>query len=76
MNVGHYDKAIGILERLIKMEPGQFRNFAQLGLAYAAVGRNDEAVIMFHKSVELEPKFQSQADSYIQQIQVGKMRVK
>ena len=52
-----YEKAIGYLERAIRLDPANAMAFYRLGLAYEGQGRVREAIEAFRKTTELLPTF-------------------
>src|SRR5207249_554496 len=50
-----YDAARSILERDLRQHPDDTRIMSTLGIAYAGVGRTDDAVNMGKRAVELLP---------------------
>lgn len=50
------DKAIPVLERLLKVVPGDAAARAQLGAAYAAIGRMEDAETAFKAALTQDPK--------------------
>jgi len=48
---------IPFYERTLKYAPDSLKIYNNLGLAYAAVGRREEAVTMYKKAVELNPDY-------------------
>jgi tetratricopeptide (TPR) repeat protein len=54
-NQGRYDDAIALSEAVIRVEPTDSRAYLQVGRAYAAKGRDNEAVAAFNKGLQQNP---------------------
>jgi tetratricopeptide (TPR) repeat protein len=54
-NQGRYDDAIALSEAVIPVEPTNSRAYLQAGRAYAAKGRNNEAVAAFNTGLQQNP---------------------
>jgi len=50
-----YERAIQLAEERLRISPGDWRSVGQLGMYYAYVGRNDEAVAQIKKLLENSP---------------------
>ncbi|HVP35681.1 MAG TPA: tetratricopeptide repeat protein [Terriglobales bacterium] len=61
-NQGKIDAALGLLQRVVLLEPGfpEAHNF--LGLAYYKTGKTEEAELEFRKTIELRPDY---VDAYV-----------
>jgi len=55
LKAAYYDSARRILENKVKAQPQEFQFHMQLGLAYAGLGRKEEAIREGKKAVELRP---------------------
>jgi len=51
----HYESAVKILEEKIKEDPEDSRYFSALGIAYAGLGRKEEAIHATQKATEILP---------------------
>ena len=54
IHLGEHARAVPLLERLLEIGPGWAGSFCNLGLAYNAVGRVDEAVGMFRRAIQMD----------------------
>jgi tetratricopeptide (TPR) repeat protein len=54
-NQGRYDDAIALSEAVIRVEPTDSRAYLQAGRAYAAKGRDNEAVAAFNTGLQQNP---------------------
>jgi hypothetical protein len=54
--LGEYDKALLILRRLQKENPGNYNVAANLGTTYELVGKNDSALLFIKKSIAINPE--------------------
>jgi Flp pilus assembly protein TadD len=54
MRLGHFDRALPYLERLVQIDPTP-SGFVALGVSYLSVGRRDEAIATFRHMATLDP---------------------
>lgn len=66
-----FDKAARVWESLVASNPAGYRERAQLGITYAALGRTDDAIREVEKAIEVEPAFKAQGEQILQQIRSG-----
>jgi tetratricopeptide (TPR) repeat protein len=57
MEADHYESAAARLERLAAIEPENAAIFYNLGVVYTFLKREDEALVLFQKSVDLYPNY-------------------
>ena len=57
-----------VYERLIAISPKNPQYYASLATAYANIGRIDDAVDMAHKTVQVDPSFESDARAFIKSL--------
>ena len=50
-----YDEAAGHYQQFLAYRPNDISTLMQLGIAYVALGRPDDAIVQFRRIVELEP---------------------
>ncbi len=55
INNQRYDLAIDLLQRVVKLDPKYKSAWDNLGRAYLALGKNDEAAQAFQKQIEINP---------------------
>lgn len=55
LNAGTYDRAIELLEKIAAQDPGVSAPYINLGIAYAATDKTEEAEAQFKKALELVP---------------------
>jgi tetratricopeptide (TPR) repeat protein/O-antigen ligase len=65
---GDYKKLAMIYENLIKAKPDSPQYHASLAVSYAKLGRLEDAIFQAKEAVRLDPKFESEARSFIQSL--------
>jgi tetratricopeptide (TPR) repeat protein len=55
VDVGKYQEAAGVLEKILAKDPNDHLTHSDLGKVYAAQGRYEEAKQQFQKAIELKP---------------------
>jgi len=51
----HYESAVRLLEEKIKEDPEDSRYYSALGIAYAGLGKKEEAIYSVQKATEILP---------------------
>lgn len=54
LRLGHFDRALPYLERLVQIDPAP-SGFVALGVSYLSLGRRDEAIATFRHMATLDP---------------------
>ncbi len=62
------NRLVPIYEGLVKVAPNKAQYHASLAVAYARVNRIDEAVEQAHLAAQLDPSFEADAKSFVQQL--------
>ena len=67
---GQYDKAIGRLEELVKINPAYTQAQLLLGIAWMNKGDNEKAKAQFQKvkNMDKDPSVQATVDSYLKDL--------
>ncbi len=68
MKQGNYSKIAWAYELLVKSSPENAQYRASLAVAYAKIGKVDEAVEQAREAARLDPKFETEAQSFIQSL--------
>lgn len=63
-----YPKIAWAFERLVAINPKNPQYYASLAAAYVNLGRIDEAVTMAHKTVQVDPSFESEARAFVRNL--------
>ena len=63
-----FGKVVWAYEMLVKSSPDNAQYKATLAVAYARIGKIDKAVEQAHEAAKLDPKFESEARSFVQQM--------
>lgn len=69
-----FDQAVRVWESLVVSNPTGYRERAQLGIAYAALGRKGDAIREVERAIALEPAFKNQGQQILQQIRSRTIR--
>ncbi len=57
-----FDRAIEQFKTIIKISPGMIRAYNALGMCYLNLGKNDKAVAVWKKALEIDPENKSARD--------------
>ena len=63
-----YPRIAYIYEQLVGINPANAQYHASLAVAYARIGKVDEAVVQAKEAARLDPKFTAEAQNFVQQI--------
>lgn len=72
MRLGDFATAISIWQRIVDSAPGNAQYHAQFGGVYLRAGNKPKAIAEIQKAIELEPRFRTQGEQIIKQIEQSK----
>jgi tetratricopeptide (TPR) repeat protein len=65
---GDFQSIVGAYEKVVEREPDNPQYRASLAVAYAKVGRIQEAIEQANKAAELDPEFKAESEAFIQSL--------
>lgn len=71
LSVNDYPDVITILKERVTADPNNYETHVQLAAGYLQAGERTNAVSELQEAIKLNPSFEQQGQSYIQQIQSG-----
>lgn len=75
VEIGNYEMVVALYERAVSVIPGDAQLFAELAVAYAAVGRNDDARNAVRAAVELDASFAAEAEEFLEMLESGALLI-
>jgi hypothetical protein len=55
--LGRAEEALATSRKVLEMDPGSYLAYAELGMTYAAMGKNDKAIEMYQAALRIKPDF-------------------
>ncbi len=68
LKIGNYERLTWLYEQLTKVAPAKAQYWAPLAVAYARIGRIDNAIAAARKAAEIDPSFLPEAKAFVEQL--------